>query len=131
MDNDWNTKVEATEVWPKESLDTRVKDCFLQFYRSQTKLPIFTCGVCALLVEDSKCYYGFLIQCIHHKLNYYLLMNLEIFVLTIVVEQQLIQVPHIYERVHNVGNHWTKINCHHFDFKQDLIMAPIQTCLII
>lgn len=59
-DDNWRAKVAATEVWPHSPLDTRIKHCFLQFYSSQTRLPIFTCGVCALLVEDELCYYWLL-----------------------------------------------------------------------
>lgn len=57
LDNDWNNKVEATTVWPQSISDNRVKDCFLKFYVSQNNVPVFTCGVCALLVEDSQCFY--------------------------------------------------------------------------
>lgn len=57
LNEDWSQKVKASEVWPKEISDEQVKKCFINLYRQQKNLPIMTCGVCALLVEDSQCHF--------------------------------------------------------------------------
>ena len=60
LNDDWDKKVQATTLWPQETSDERLKQCFLEFYKKQNELPIFTCGVCALLVDDTKCHYWLL-----------------------------------------------------------------------